>query len=214
MPIRKTGPGPDTVYPLSGLKQIAFLKTVVDHPMIEIGDYTYYDDPDGPERFVETCVRYHFEHIGDRLVIGRFCAIAAKAQFIMNGANHPLDGFSTYPFSIFGAGWEDDSIDWAKGSRGDTVIGNDVWIGTGATIMPGVRIGDGAIIGTGAVVARDVAPYVIAAGNPAQDMKTRFSPDIVERLLTLAWWNWPPAKITANLAAIRGADISALEAAV
>ncbi len=207
------GPDPQTIHPLEGVSQVAFLKPVVDHPMIEIGDYTYYDDPAGPERFVEKCVLYHFEHMGDRLSIGRFCAIAAEVRFIMNGANHSMDGFSTYPFAIFGKGWEEQGLDWSKNGRGDTVIGNDVWIGRGATIMPGVTVGDGAIVATGAVVAADVPAYGIAAGNPAKVVKHRFPPDIVERLLAVAWWRWPVEKITRNLPAIRGADIEALEKA-
>lgn len=210
MPSAPTGPNPNEIYPLAAARQVAFLKNVVDHPMIEVGDYTYYDDPDGPERFVETCVRYHFEHMGDRLIIGRFCAIASKVQFIMNGANHALDGISTYPFAIFGEGWEDPDADWAKGSRGDTVIGNDVWIGRGATLMPGVRVGDGAIIGAAAVVASDVPDYAVVVGNPARVVKMRFSENVIAQLLDIAWWNWPPEKITGNLAAIRGGDTGAL----
>jgi len=140
MPVQKAGPDPATIHPLPGVAQIGFLKPIVDHPRIEIGDYTYYDDPAGPEHFVDRCVRYHFEHIGDRLIIGRFCAIASGVEFIMNGANHLMDRLSTYPFEIFGQGWEDETVDYAKASRGDTVVGNDVWIGTGATIMPGVKI--------------------------------------------------------------------------
>ena len=210
-PAARSGPDPDTPYPLAATRQVAFLKNVVNHSMIEIGDYTYYDDPGGPERFVETCVRYHFEHMGDRLVIGRFCALATGVQFIMNGANHALDGLSTYPFSIFGEGWEDPAADWVRGSRGDTVIGHDVWIGRGATIMPGVRVGNGAVVGAGAVVARDVPDYAVAAGNPARVVKIRFSQDVVERLLRIAWWDWPPERVTASLAAIRSGDIDALE---
>lgn len=213
MPVAKTGPNPAAVYPLPAAPQVAFLKNVVDHPMIEIGEYTYYDDPEGPERFVETCVRYHFEHMGDRLVIGRFCALAARVQFIMNGANHALDGLSTYPFAIFGEGWEDPSADWSQGSRGDTVIGNDVWIGREAVIMPGVRIGDGAVVGAKAVVASDIPAYAVAVGNPARVVKMRFPVETVERLLAVAWWNWPPEKITASLSAIRGADLDRLEGA-
>ena len=211
MPLSPNGPDPKNPYPLSATKQVAFLNAVIDHPMIDVGDYSYYDDPAGPENFVERCVRYHFEHMGDRLVIGKFCAIAAGVQFIMNGANHALDGVSTYPFAIFGNGWEDPEIDWAAGSRGDTIVGNDVWIGTQAVILPGVTIGDGAIIGAHAVVGSDVPPYGIAVGNPAKTMKTRFSESVVERLLAIAWWHWPAKKITANIGAIRGGDLDALE---
>mgnify|MGYP001336642123 CR=1 FL=1 len=207
------GPDPQAIHPLDGVAQVAFLKPVVKHPMVEIGDYTYYDDPAGPERFLETCVRYHFEHMGDRLVIGRYCAIATGVQFVMNGANHALDGFSTYPFAIFGKGWEDPGYDWRQGSRGDTVVGNDVWIGTEAMILPGVTIGHGAVIGARAVVASDVPPYAIAAGNPARTVKRRFNEETVQRLLQIAWWDWPAEKVTANLAAIRGAGLAALEQA-
>jgi virginiamycin A acetyltransferase len=210
-PAQKSGPKPTTIHPLPDVPQIGFLKPIVDHPRIEVGEYTYYDDPAGPEHFVDRCVRYHFEHIGDHLIIGRFCAIAAGVEFIMNGANHLMDRLSTYPFEIFGQGWEDETIDYAKGSRGDTVIGNDVWIGTGATIMPGVTIGDGAVIGAKAVVAKDVPAFGVAAGNPAEIRKYRFSPEIIDRLLAIAWWNWPVEKITANLPAIRTRDIAALE---
>ena len=208
-----TGPDPQTPYPLAATKQVAFLKPLVSHPMVEIGDYTYYDDPDGPEHFLDACVHYHFDHMGDRLVIGRFCAIAAKVRFVMNGANHAMEGISTFPFTIFGAGWEDENVDWQKGSRGDTRIGNDVWIGAGATIMPGVSVGDGAIIGSLAVVAKDVPAYGVVVGNPARMIKERFPPRAVERLLAIAWWNWPAEKITRNLAAIRGGDIEVLESA-
>src|SRR5690606_21383492 len=119
-----------------------------DRPHIEIGDFTYYDDPQGPAGFVERCVLHHYDFIGDKLVIGRFCAIAAGATFIMNAANHAMTGFSTYPFNIFGCGWEQgfDEATIEAGLKGDTVIGNDVWIGHEATILPGVTIGDGAIV--------------------------------------------------------------------
>lgn len=208
------GPDPDEIHPMDGYPQVGFLKPLVDQPNVEIGEYTYYDDPQaGPEHFYERCVRYHHEFLGDRLVIGRFCAIAAGVQFIMNGANHRLDGLSTYPFAIFGKGWQDTDDKWKLGLRGDTVIGNDVWIGTDAVIMPGVTIGDGAIIGSKAVVASDVPAYGIAVGNPARTIKRRFDDETVERLLAIAWWNWPADRITANLEAIRGADIAALEQA-
>jgi virginiamycin A acetyltransferase len=130
----------------------------------------------------------------------------------MNGANHALDGLSTYPFAIFGEGWEDEAVDWAKASRGDTVIGNDVWIGTDAVILPGVTIEDGAIIGSRAIVGSDVPAYGVAVGNPARVVKRRFDDETVEKLLSIAWWNWPPEKITANLSTIRSGSIEALQA--
>ncbi len=209
----KTGPDPNKLFPLSGVDRVAFLKPAIDDPTVEVGDFTYYDDPDGPEKFLSRCVLYHYPHMEERLVIGRFCAIATGVRFIMSGANHALDGLSTFPFSIFGEGWEDPAQDWRKGRRGNTLVGNDVWIGMDATIMPGVKVGDGAIIGSLAVVARDVPPYGIVAGNPARVVKHRFDEGTIARLVNVAWWNWPADKITRNLAAIKGADIGALERA-
>ncbi len=209
------GPNPDIRHPMPLHPRVGFLKSLVDAENIEIGDFTYYDDPAGPEHFVERCVLYHYPFIGDRLVIGRFCAIAEGAKFVMNGANHAMSGFSTYPFNIFGNGWEEgfDPATWSQELRGDTVIGNDVWIGMEALVMPGVTIGHGAIVAARAVVSGDVPPYAIVAGNPAKVVKTRFDPDTVERLLAVAWWDWPVDKVTRNLDAIRGADISRLEQA-
>ncbi len=154
-------PAPTTRHPIPGWKGTAFLKAVVDHPLIEVGDYSYYDDSRGPEHFVARCVRYHFDFIGDRLIIGKFVAIAQAAQFIMNGANHPIGGFSTFPFQMFGLGDPDSLKHPGPNNRGDLVVGNDVWIGREAVIMPGVRIGDGAIIGTRAQVTRNVPAYAV-----------------------------------------------------
>ncbi|MBS8262530.1 antibiotic acetyltransferase [Roseibium polysiphoniae] len=202
------GPDPQTRFPFSGAQHTVFIKNVISGRNIEAGDYSYYNDPFEAERFQEKCVRYHFDFLGDRLVIGKFCALATGVEFIMNGANHAFDGLSTYPFHIFQEGWETgyDTSVFPKQSRGDTIIGNDVWIGTGATIMPGVRIGDGAIISAKAVVARDVPPYCVAVGNPAMIVRQRFSDDIVSQMLEIAWWDWPIDKITEKLSAIRGAD--------
>ena len=210
-----TGPHPGHKHPIQMHPRVGFLKPLIDRPNIEIGDFTYYDDPDGPDRFVEKCVLHHYDFIGDRLVIGRFCAIAEGAQFIMNGANHAMSGFSTYPFNIFGQGWEKgfDQSTWEREIRGDTVVGNDVWIGMKSVILPGVTIGDGAIVGAKAVVSQNVPAYAIVAGNPARVVKMRFDKPTVARLLSVAWWKWPVEKITRNLNAIRGADIDALEAA-
>jgi virginiamycin A acetyltransferase len=200
---------------MPGHPRVGFLKAFVNRPNIEVGEYTYYDDPRGPEGFVEHCVQHHYDLLGDRLVIGRFCAIATGAVFIMNGANHAMTGFSTYPFNIFGQGWEQ-GFDWATiraGFRGDTVVGNDVWIGQEATIMPGVRIGDGAIVAAKSVLTADVAPYAIVGGNPAREIRRRFSEDVIAELLAIRWWDWDAEKITRNLDAIRGADLAALKRA-
>ncbi len=209
------GPDPRDPYPMPGFPRVGFLKALVDRPNIEIGDYTYYDDPDGPEHFVRKCVLHHYDFVGDRLLIGRFCALAEGVTFIMNGANHPTGGFSTYPFNIFGDGWERgfEPQSWADAMRGDTTVGNDVWIGMQATILPGVRIGDGAIVAAKSVVSADVPPYAIVAGNPARVARMRFDEATVARLLAIAWWDWPAERISQNLDAIRGADIDRLEGA-
>ena len=209
------GPAPSTLYPMAGFPRAVFLKNVVTRPAIEVGDYSYYDDPDGAERFEEKNVLYHYDFYGDRLRIGKFVAIAHGATFIMNGANHLMTGFSTYPFDIFGKGWEKDfdQTAYVAASRGDTVVGNDVWIGREARIMPGVTIGDGAVIGAHSVVASDIPPYAIAVGNPARVVRRRFDDETVAALLDIAWWNWPAERIARNLGAIRGADLDMLKAA-
>jgi virginiamycin A acetyltransferase len=208
-----SGPRPEIKHPIPMHPRVGFLKPLINRPNIEIGDFTYYDDPDGPDAFAEKCVLHHYEFIGDRLVIGKFTAIAEGARFIMNGANHAMSGFSTYPFNIFGGGWEEgfDETTCERELRGDTVIGNDVWIGMEAVVMPGVTIGDGAIVAARSVVTHDVPPYAIVAGNAARVVKMRFDKQTVRRLLSVAWWDWPVDKITRNLDAIRGADIDRLE---
>ncbi len=208
------GPHPGVLYPLPLYRKMVFLKNLITHPNIEVGDYTYYDDFDDPQNF-ERNVRYHFEFIGDKLIIGRFCAIASGVEFIMNGANHELTPISTFPFAIFGNGWEhiNEGINIGNKypNKGNTVIGNDVWLGYGATIMPGVHIGSGAVIGAKAVVTRDVPDYAIAGGNPARIVRKRFDDDTIERLLRIAWWNWSAETITRHLKLINSGDIEALE---
>ncbi|WP_071818312.1 Vat family streptogramin A O-acetyltransferase [Kangiella koreensis] len=207
------GPNPNDKEPLKGFPQVGFLKNFISSPNIEVGDYTYYDDPDGPENF-EANVLYHFPFIGDKLKIGKFCAIAKGVKFIMNGANHKVSGFSTYPFYIFGNGWE--KVLPGEGElpyKGDTVIGHDVWLGYESTIMPGVSIGDGAIVASKSVVTADVPAYSIVGGNPAKVLKLRFDEATIEKLLSIAWWNWSAEKITENLEAIVNSDIEALSKA-
>jgi virginiamycin A acetyltransferase len=204
------GPSPENKHPMQGFPQVCFIKNTISNPNIIVGDYTYYDDPEDSENF-ERNVLYHFPFIGDKLVIGKFCALAKGARFIMNGANHKLSGISTYPFQIFGNGWE--KVMPQPGElpyKGDTIIGNDVWIGYEALIMPGVSIGNGAIISSRSVVTADVPPYTIVGGNPAKALKSRFEPDAVNKLEALAWWDWPVEKISRNLQHIVSADVNAL----
>ncbi|WP_437614239.1 CatB-related O-acetyltransferase [Erwinia sp. V71] len=205
------GPNPADPYPMAGLPQVCYLKNRINNPQIVIGDYSYYDDPEGVENF-ERNVLYLFPFIGDKLVIGRFCALARGVKFIMNGANHPQSGLSTYPFWIFANGWEA-SLPAASELpfKGDTVVGNDVWIGYDAMIMAGVNIGNGAIVAARSVVTRDVPAYSVVGGNPAQVIKMRFTPEQIARLQALSWWDWPAEKITASLPLIAAGDITALE---
>jgi virginiamycin A acetyltransferase len=209
------GPNPNIKHPMPMHPRVGFLRPLVDSEFIEVGEYTYYDDPDGPEKFVERCVLYHYPFVGDRLIIGRFCAIATGVRFIMNGANHAMSGFSTYPFNIFGHGWEEgfDADSWGLEYRGDTVVGSDVWLGMDAIVMPGVRIGHGAIVATRSVLSQHVPPYAIVAGNPARIVRERFDSATIARLLAVSWWDWPEDKISRNLNAIRGTDLARLEAA-
>lgn len=197
---------------MAGFPQVCFINNTVQNPNIVIGDYTYYDDPEDSENF-ERNVLYHFPFIGDKLIIGKFCALARGVKFIMNGANHKTSGISTYPFQIFGNGWE--KVMPEPGDlpyKGDTVIGNDVWIGYDVLVMPGVHIGDGAIISSRSVVVRDVPAYSVVGGNPATVLKQRFPDEVVTQLQALAWWDWPIEIITRHLGAIAAADVGALKA--
>jgi len=203
------GPNKNTIFPLENYNRLCFLKNVVKNPNIIVGDYTYYDDFENIENF-EKNVKYHFDFIGDKLIIGKFCMIASDVTFIMNGANHITQALSTYPFAIFGNGWENAMEGKIYPQKGDIVIGNDVWIGYNATIMAGVTIGDGAIIATNATVVKDVEPYSVVGGNPAKKIKKRFSEDKIAKLLNLRWWDWEIEKITRNVKYLAGDDLDKL----
>lgn len=205
------GPSPDTPFPIPGIDRLCFLKNFIDQPNIQVGDYTYYDDFEDVGNFLKN-VRYHFDFSGDRLLIGRYCMIASGVEFIMNGANHLSDAISTYPFAIFGNGWEGAMEGRTYPFKGDTVIGNDVWIGYRAAIMAGITVGDGAIIAAYSVVTKDVEPYSIVGGNPARLIRKRFSEAEISRLLAVRWWDWPPEKISRHLRALTGKHIADLEA--
>ncbi|MDE7400698.1 MAG: Vat family streptogramin A O-acetyltransferase, partial [Clostridia bacterium] len=204
-------PEPYEKFSNKNIASLCYIKNVRTRPNIIVGDYTYYDDDEGAENF-EKHVTHHYEFNGDKLIIGKFCAIAKGVEFIMNGANHRMCSATTYPFNIMGHGWEKATPSLDELSlKGDTVVGNDVWIGQNVTVLPGVHIGDGAIIGANAVVAKDVPPYCVAVGNPAAVVRRRFDERTVDFLLNLKWWDWPTEKIFDNLDALCSGDISKIK---
>ena len=203
------GPDKDKRFPLENHDRLCFLKNIVKNPSIIVGDYTYYDDFENVENF-ENNVKYHFDFVGDKLIIGKFCMIASDVKFIMNGANHLTGSLSAYPFAIFGNGWENAMDGKNYPQKGDITIGNDVWIGFNSTIMAGVTIGDGAIIAANSTVIKDVEPYSVVGGNPAKEIKRRFSKEVIAKLLELEWWNWDIEKITKNVQNLTGNEINAI----
>ena len=183
-------PNPNEAFPNPKIPSLCFIKNVVKNPRIIIGDYTYYDDVDGADQFEK-----HVTHF---------------VEFVMNGANHRMDGVTTYPFYVIGGDWGS-AIAPVKDElplKGDTVVGNDVWIGQHVTIMPGVHIGDGAIIGANSVVASDIPPYAIAVGNPCRVTRMRFDDEFIAYLLQLKWWDWDIEKIERNFKALSSGDLS------
>jgi virginiamycin A acetyltransferase len=203
-------PDPTTLHPVTGQDRVVFLKPLVQDPRIEVGDFTYYDDPDDPEDFERTAFLYGYGP--ERLVIGRYCAIASGVRFLMAGGNHADLGPSTFPFGIFGPPW-DTTMDLVMSapSRGDTRVGHDVWLGYGALLMPGVTVGSGAVVAAGSVVAADVPPYAVVAGNPARVVRVRFDEDDAKRLLRAAWWDWPVGLVTEHARTIMAGDPAELE---
>ena len=135
-----------------------------------------------------------------------------RIKFLFNCANHTLKSLSTYTFPLFYEDWnlEKSNVSDAWDNKGDIIIGNDVWIGYEAIIMAGVHIGDGAIIATRAVVTKDIPPYTIVGGIPANPIRKRFSDEIIQKLEILKWWDWPIEKIHQKLPYILNGDISNL----
>jgi virginiamycin A acetyltransferase len=208
-----TGPNPATLYPIKDYDKLVFLKNFVKASNIIVGDYTYFDDRrHGPDKFEEYNVLYNYDFAKVKLIIGKFCAIAAETRFIMTG-DHKLDAISTYPFPIFGNGWEEAFNIFDLPVKGDIVVGNDVWFGYDSLVRNGVTIGNGAIIATRAVVIKDVPAYSIVAGNPAKVVKMRFDDKTIERLQNIAWWDWDIEKINRNLKLICQLDVDRLEEA-
>lgn len=208
-------PDPGTVFP-NAYKTSCFLKNVITAPNIVVGDYTYYDDPVDSTGFEQNNVLFNWPEFGDKLIIGKFCSIASGVQFIMGSANHRISSISTYPFNVFGGAWEENTPPHLSQLpfKGDTVVGNDVWIGRESVIMPGVHIGDGAIIAARSVVTRDVAPYTLAGGNPARPIRKRFDEELISLLLALRWWDFEPEKLTVFLPVLCSDDLEAVRKTV
>lgn len=205
------GPDPNAVYPNEEIKNICFIKNTITRPNIIVGDYTYYSDDTAPERF-EDRVTHHYDFLGDKLIIGKFCAIASGVEFIMNGANHRMNSVTTYPFNMMGHGWESSAPQLQDlPFKGDTVVGNDVWIGQNVTVLPGVHIGDGAIIGANTVVSKDVPAYHIVGGNPCKIIRKRFDDELIDCLLKQQWWNWDSKKIFDHLDVLCSGNLSLIK---
>ncbi len=204
-----TAPNPNTVHPIAGYDKEIYVKPTIKNPNIIVGDFTYIADSE-----FESHVTHHYDFIGDKLIIGKFCQIAAGVEFVMNGANHQMNAVSTFPFYTL-EGWKMNPP--AKSDmpfKGDTVIGNDVWIGQNATILPGVHIGDGAIIGANSVVGSDVEPYTIVVGNPAEAIRYRFDEDLTELLLKFKWWDKPIEEINELIPILTDSNLDKVKAEI
>ena len=177
-------PDPNVIHPIAGYDREIFVKPTIKNPNILVGDFTYIADTD-----FESHVSHFYPWSRDKLIIGKFCQIAAGVEFVMNDANHQMNAVSTFPFYTL-EGWEMEPPALKDMPfKGDTVIGNDVWIGQNAVVLPGVHISDGAIIGANSVIGCDVAPYTIVIGNPAKELRKRFDAELIDLMLRLKWWD-------------------------
>lgn len=186
------------------------LHETVSHPNIEIGKFSYYSGYHHKHDFVE-CVRYLHDKRKDvdKLIIGNYCSIGSGAVFMMAGnQGHNVKWVSTFPFYFQANIFKDAKNAFEK--SGNTIIGNDVWIGSEAMIMSGITIGDGAVIAARAVVTKNVKPYEIVGGNPAIYIKSRFKKEEITQLLKMKWWNWEEDKIKESMTYICDTNISHL----
>ena len=199
----KNIPDPMAVHPIAGYDKEIYVKPTLKNPNIVVGDFTYIADSE-----FESHVTHLYPWNNDKLIIGKFCQIAAGVEFVMNGANHQMNAVSTFPFYTL-TGWDMKAPAPADMPlKGDTIIGNDVWIGQNATILPGVRIGDGAIIGASSVVGSDVEPYTIVAGNPVQFIRKRFDEELTNLMLEWRWWDKPIEEINSLIPVLTSSDLT------
>ncbi len=201
MKIGKT-PNPEVIHPIAGYDKEIYVKPTIKNPNIIVGDFTYIADSD-----FESHVTHFYPWSRDNLIIGKFCQIAAGVEFVMNDANHKMNAVTTFPFYTL-EGWEMNIPDPSEMTfKGNTVIGNDVWIGQNAVILPGVHVGDGAIIGANSVVGSDVAPYTIVIGNPAKVLRKRFDDELIGLLLKFKWWDKSIEEINALIPILTSSDL-------
>ena len=204
-----TAPNPNTVHPIAGYDKEIYVKPTIKNPNIIVGDFTYIADSE-----FESHVTHHYDFIGDKLIIGKFCQIAAGVEFVMNGANHQMNAISTFPFYTL-EGWKmNPPAASDMPFKGDTIIGNDVWIGQNATILPGVHIGDGAIIGANSVVGSNVEPYAVVVGNPAETIRYRFDEELTSLLLKFKWWDKPIEEINELIPILTSSDLDKVKAEI
>lgn len=196
-------PDPMAVHPIAGYNKEIYVKPTLKNPNIVVGDFTYIADSE-----FESHVTHLYPWNNDKLIIGKFCQIAAGVEFVMNGANHQMNAVSTFPFYTL-TGWDMKAPAPADMPlKGDTIIGNDVWIGQNVTILPGVHIGDGAIIGASSVVGSNVEPYTIVAGNPAQFIRKRFDEELTNLILEWRWWDKPIEEINSLIPVLTSSDLT------
>ena len=205
-------PDPNALFPNPAIPSLCYIKNAIKNPRIIVGDYTYYDDVNGADKFEEH-VTHFYDFIGDKLIIGKFCSIAKGIEFVMNGANHPMNGTTTYPFYIMGGRWRSALAPHTDELplKGDTVVGNDVWIGQNVTVLPGVHIGNGAIIGANSVVASNIPSYSIAVGNPARVVKKRFDDEMINLLEIFKWWDKDIEEINELIPLLSDSDIETVK---
>lgn len=198
--------------------EIKYLKDIVTNPMIEVGEYSYYSGYYDNHDFEDGCVRYLWgdeksrklfnpiEDNGwhlDKLIIGNYVCIASGVIILMGGNhNHHSEWITVYPFV--------EQIETSYEPKGDTIIENDAWIGMNAMIMPGVTIGEGAIVAAGSVVSKDVPPYTIVGGNPAKEIKKRFTDKEIEKLKEMRWFDWEREKIERAIHILSSSSINQL----
>lgn len=199
----KNIPDPMAVHPIAGYDKEIYVKPTLKNPNIVVGDFTYIADSE-----FESHVTHLYPWNNDKLIIGKFCQIAAGVEFVMNGANHQMNAVSTFPFYTL-AGWDMKAPAPADMPlKGDTIIGNDVWIGQNVTILPGVHIGDGAIIGASSVVGSNVEPYTIVAGNPVQFIRKRFDEELTNLMLEWRWWDKTIEEINSLIPVLTSSDLT------